>query len=233
MRSSMPGSMLASQGVDGDHDDVRFPRPAPAVDRAAVDGAIRVVFPAADSVDRGAVAGGTARGHRHGRFVEPHASASRSDRRRSVDTDRRYRGRLRVDARAARQSRRRSIPSRRSGTWSTPLGRWSASIPTSARSCSNARTCRPTQARSRASCAAGVRLVFDGVLVRAGIAAAGVFLRRATRREGVLTAHEKTRLIIPCHRVVAAGNGPGGFMRGRDDHALSIKRWLLTHEGFL
>ena len=36
-------------------------------------------------------------------------------------------------------------------------------------------------------------------------------------------------LLIPCHRVVAK-NGLGGFMRG-DKNGLSIKRWLLTHEG--
>ena len=37
-------------------------------------------------------------------------------------------------------------------------------------------------------------------------------------------------LIIPCHRVVAAGNRIGGFMGGRDVDALAIKRWLLQHE---
>jgi methylated-DNA-[protein]-cysteine S-methyltransferase len=36
-------------------------------------------------------------------------------------------------------------------------------------------------------------------------------------------------LLIPCHRVVAK-NGLGGFMRG-DENGLSIKRWLLSHEG--
>ena len=36
-------------------------------------------------------------------------------------------------------------------------------------------------------------------------------------------------LLIPCHRVVAK-NGLGGFMRG-DKNGLSIKRWLLSHEG--
>jgi methylated-DNA-[protein]-cysteine S-methyltransferase len=40
-------------------------------------------------------------------------------------------------------------------------------------------------------------------------------------------------LVIPCHRVIAGGGGLGGFMRGRDDHALAIKRWLLRHEGVL
>ncbi|MET3108667.1 methylated-DNA-[protein]-cysteine S-methyltransferase [Oxalobacteraceae bacterium GrIS 2.11] len=39
-------------------------------------------------------------------------------------------------------------------------------------------------------------------------------------------------LIIPCHRVTAA-NGLGGFANqdDADGYALSIKRWLLKHEG--
>lgn len=37
-------------------------------------------------------------------------------------------------------------------------------------------------------------------------------------------------LIIPCHRVVAR-SGLGGFMQGRRAVALSIKTWLLRHEG--
>lgn len=36
-------------------------------------------------------------------------------------------------------------------------------------------------------------------------------------------------LVIPCHRVVAR-HGLGGFMGGRNEHALAIKHWLLTHE---
>jgi methylated-DNA-[protein]-cysteine S-methyltransferase len=36
-------------------------------------------------------------------------------------------------------------------------------------------------------------------------------------------------LIIPCHRVVAQ-NGIGGFMQGKE-YGLSVKRWLLAHEG--
>ncbi|MDP3087817.1 MAG: methylated-DNA--[protein]-cysteine S-methyltransferase [Methylotenera sp.] len=36
-------------------------------------------------------------------------------------------------------------------------------------------------------------------------------------------------LIIPCHRVVAQ-NGLGGFMQGKEN-GLSVKRWLLVHEG--
>ena len=93
----------------------------------------------------------------------------------------------------------------------------------------------------------GLRLVFDGLLVRARIAAARIFLPM-TLGATTLEYAAKVRtpfavlgirqcdplpLIIPCHRVVAAGNRLGGFMRGRGDHALSIKRWLLVHEGFL
>jgi methylated-DNA-[protein]-cysteine S-methyltransferase len=39
-------------------------------------------------------------------------------------------------------------------------------------------------------------------------------------------------LVIPCHRVTAAG-GLGGFASHADEHGfhLSVKRWLLRHEG--
>lgn len=39
-------------------------------------------------------------------------------------------------------------------------------------------------------------------------------------------------LVIPCHRVTAAG-GLGGFSHNDDEHGfhLGVKRWLLTHEG--
>lgn len=41
-------------------------------------------------------------------------------------------------------------------------------------------------------------------------------------------------LVIPCHRVTAAG-GLGGFAGADDEHGfqLGIKRWLLRHEGVL
>ena len=39
-------------------------------------------------------------------------------------------------------------------------------------------------------------------------------------------------LVVPCHRVVAAGGGLGGFMGAREEgFELGIKRWLLAHEG--
>src|SRR5471032_790341 len=39
-------------------------------------------------------------------------------------------------------------------------------------------------------------------------------------------------LVIPCHRVTAAG-GLGGFAHSDDHHGflLGVKRWLLAHEG--
>jgi methylated-DNA-[protein]-cysteine S-methyltransferase len=39
-------------------------------------------------------------------------------------------------------------------------------------------------------------------------------------------------LVIPCHRVTAAG-GLGGFSNHDDEHGfhLGVKRWLLAHEG--
>lgn len=36
-------------------------------------------------------------------------------------------------------------------------------------------------------------------------------------------------IVVPCHRVVAAG-GPGGFMGQASGATLAIKRWLLAHE---
>lgn len=39
-------------------------------------------------------------------------------------------------------------------------------------------------------------------------------------------------LIVPCHRVIASGGRIGGFMGTRGEgFELSIKRWLLEHEG--
>jgi len=57
-------------------------------------------------------------------------------------------------------------------------------------------------------------------------------VRSVPRAVGGACGRNPLPLIIPCHRVVAAG-GLGGFMGGRDDDPLAIKRWLLTHEGVL
>lgn len=37
-------------------------------------------------------------------------------------------------------------------------------------------------------------------------------------------------VVVPCHRVVAAGGGLGGFARMRGGFLLEVKRWLLAHE---
>lgn len=37
-------------------------------------------------------------------------------------------------------------------------------------------------------------------------------------------------ILVPCHRVLAAG-GLGGFMHGAAGFPLVVKRWLLRHEG--
>jgi len=38
-------------------------------------------------------------------------------------------------------------------------------------------------------------------------------------------------VVVPCHRVVAASGGLGGFARHRGGFLLDVKRWLLAHEG--
>lgn len=37
-------------------------------------------------------------------------------------------------------------------------------------------------------------------------------------------------VVVPCHRVVAANRGLGGFARQRGGFLLDVKRWLLDHE---
>jgi methylated-DNA-[protein]-cysteine S-methyltransferase len=39
-------------------------------------------------------------------------------------------------------------------------------------------------------------------------------------------------LIIPCHRVVGAQGGLGGFMHAGGGDPIAIKRWLLNHERY-
>lgn len=40
-------------------------------------------------------------------------------------------------------------------------------------------------------------------------------------------------LVVPCHRVIAAHQGLGGFARQRGGFLLEVKKWLLQHEGCL
>ena len=52
------------------------------------------------------------------------------------------------------------------------------------------------------------------------------------RAVGTACGRNPVPIVVPCHRIVAA-NGLGGFMGGKMADPLAIKRWLLTHEGFL
>lgn len=55
----------------------------------------------------------------------------------------------------------------------------------------------------------------------------------AARAVGGACGTNPVPLFVPCHRVLAASGGLGGFMGGKDDFPLSVKRWLLGHEGLL
>ena len=55
-------------------------------------------------------------------------------------------------------------------------------------------------------------------------------LESEPRAVGQACGSNPIALVIPCHRVTAAGNRLGGFMHSTGDHALDIKRWLLAHE---
>jgi len=55
-------------------------------------------------------------------------------------------------------------------------------------------------------------------------------LRSAPRAVGQACGENRFPLVIPCHRVVAAG-GIGGFAHHGGGFHLSVKRWLLAHEG--
>lgn len=55
-------------------------------------------------------------------------------------------------------------------------------------------------------------------------------LRSAPRAVGGACRANPLPVVVPCHRVVARA-GLGGFMGGTGEATLSIKRWLLAHEG--
>jgi len=54
----------------------------------------------------------------------------------------------------------------------------------------------------------------------------------SARAVGQACGANRIALIIPCHRVVASGGSLGGFMNSDRGDPLSIKRWLLAHEGY-
>lgn len=55
----------------------------------------------------------------------------------------------------------------------------------------------------------------------------------AARAVGGACGANPIPIIVPCHRVLAAGGKIGGFMRASNADTLSIKHWLLAHEGVL
>lgn len=56
-------------------------------------------------------------------------------------------------------------------------------------------------------------------------------LKNAPRAVGQACGANPFPLVCPCHRVVAANAGLGGFARQGGGLLLDIKRWLLAHEG--
>jgi methylated-DNA-[protein]-cysteine S-methyltransferase len=59
-------------------------------------------------------------------------------------------------------------------------------------------------------------------------------LKSSARAIGGACGANPIPLVVPCHRVIAANRRIGGFMGARaDGFELSVKRWLLGHEGAL
>ncbi len=55
-------------------------------------------------------------------------------------------------------------------------------------------------------------------------------LHNAPRAVGQACGANPFPLVVPCHRVVAANGGLGGFDRHGGGFLLDVKRWLLAHE---
>jgi methylated-DNA-[protein]-cysteine S-methyltransferase len=55
-------------------------------------------------------------------------------------------------------------------------------------------------------------------------------VKSAPRAVGQACGANPYPLAVPCHRVIAAGGGLGGFARDGGEFFLEIKRWLLAHE---
>ncbi|MCK6389508.1 MAG: methylated-DNA--[protein]-cysteine S-methyltransferase [Azonexus sp.] len=58
-------------------------------------------------------------------------------------------------------------------------------------------------------------------------------LKNAPRAVGQACGANPYPIVVPCHRVVAAHGGLGGFNRQGGGFLLDIKRWLLMHESIL
>ena len=55
-------------------------------------------------------------------------------------------------------------------------------------------------------------------------------LKSAPRAVGQACGRNPYPVAVPCHRVVAANGGLGGFANARGGYLLDTKRWLLEHE---
>ena len=55
-------------------------------------------------------------------------------------------------------------------------------------------------------------------------------VKSAPRAVGGACGANPYPLVVPCHRIIAADGGLGGFARQRDGLLLDIKSWLLEHE---
>ncbi len=73
---------------------------------------------------------------------------------------------------------------------------------------------------------AALRAIPFGLVRTYGEIAAAVGNPRAARAVGMANARNPVAVIVPCHRVIAAGGRLGGYGGG-----LWRKRWLLRHEG--
>jgi methylated-DNA-[protein]-cysteine S-methyltransferase len=58
-------------------------------------------------------------------------------------------------------------------------------------------------------------------------------LGSAPRAVGQACGKNPYPLVVPCHRVISATGGLGGFANARDGYLLHTKRWLLRHEAAL
>ncbi len=55
-------------------------------------------------------------------------------------------------------------------------------------------------------------------------------IRSGPRAVGNACGANPYPIVVPCHRVVGANQGLGGFARQRGGFLLDVKRWLLDHE---
>lgn len=70
-----------------------------------------------------------------------------------------------------------------------------------------------------------MRAVPPGETISYGELAAQAGSPGAGQSAGSACSQNRVALVVPCHRVIRTGGGPGGYYYG-----LSVKAWLLAHE---